>query len=39
MKDFDDDMLKPQLKLGEKELVQVTHDKCHFYTNDGQWKI
>ncbi|PKY48738.1 hypothetical protein RhiirA4_464409 [Rhizophagus irregularis] len=27
------------LKLGEKELVQVTHNKCHFYANDGQQKI
>jgi hypothetical protein len=43
MKDFDGDMLdiilEPQLKLGEKELVQVTHDECHFYANDGQRKI
>ncbi|CAB4473945.1 unnamed protein product [Rhizophagus irregularis] len=43
MKDFDGDMLdvilEPQLKPGEKELVQVTHDECHFYANDGQQKI
>ncbi len=39
MKDFDDDMLdiilESQLKLGEKELVQVIHDECNFYVNDG----
>lgn len=43
MKDFDGDMLdvvlEPQLKPGEKELVQVTHHECHFYANDGQQKI
>ncbi len=43
MKDFNNDILdiilEPQLKLGEKELVQVTHDKCHFYANDRQRKI
>ena len=43
MKDFDGDMMdivsEPQLKLGEKELVQVTHDECHFYANDGQRRI
>ncbi|PKY59893.1 hypothetical protein RhiirA4_281522, partial [Rhizophagus irregularis] len=43
MKDFDGDMLdvilESQLKLGEKELVQVTHDKCHFYANNRQQKI
>jgi hypothetical protein len=43
MKDFDGDMLdivlEPQLKSGEKELVQVTHDECHFYANDGQRRI
>jgi hypothetical protein len=43
MKDFDGDMLdivlEPQLKSGNKELVQVTHDECHFYANDGQRKI
>ncbi|CAB5376582.1 unnamed protein product [Rhizophagus irregularis] len=43
MKDFDGNMLdvvlEPQLKPGEKELVQVTHDECHFYANDGQRKI
>ena len=43
MKDFDGDMLnvilKPQLESGKKELVQVTHDECHFYANDGQRKI
>src|SRR6266540_1988787 len=34
MKEFDGDMLEiilePKLKSGEKELVQVTHDECHF---------
>src|SRR3989440_2823372 len=43
MKDFDGDMMdivsEPQLKPGEKELVQVTHDECHFYANDGQRRI
>ncbi|PKY46319.1 hypothetical protein RhiirA4_320161 [Rhizophagus irregularis] len=43
MKDFDGDMLdvvlEPQLKPEEKEIVQVTHDECHFYANDGQRKI
>ncbi|CAB4389556.1 unnamed protein product [Rhizophagus irregularis] len=43
MKDFDGDMLdvilEPQFKPKEKELVQVTHDECHFYANDGQKKI
>jgi hypothetical protein len=43
MKDFDGDMLdvvlEPQLKPGEKELVQITHDECHFYANDEQQKI
>ena len=43
MKDFDDDMLdiilELQIKLGEKEFIQVTHDECHFYTNDGQQRI
>jgi len=38
MKDFDGDMMdivsEPQLKSEEKELVQVTHDECHFYAND-----
>ncbi|CAB4417942.1 unnamed protein product [Rhizophagus irregularis] len=43
MKDFDSNMLdvvlEPQLKPEEKELVQVTHDECHFYANDRQRKI
>ena len=43
MKDFDGDMLdiilEPQIKPGEKEFVQVTHDECHFYANDGQRRI
>jgi hypothetical protein len=43
MKDFDggmlDVVLEPQLKPEEKEIVQVTHDECHFYANDGQRKI
>ena len=43
MKDFDSDMLdivlEPQLKSEEKELVQIMHDKCHFYANDRQWII
>ena len=34
IKDFDGDMLdivlEPQLKSEEKELVQITYDKCHF---------
>ena len=38
MKDFDGDMMdivsEPQLKSEEKELVQVMHNKCHFYAND-----
>ncbi len=40
MKDFDGDMLdviiEPQLKSGEKEFVQITHNECHFYANDSQ---
>ncbi len=43
MKNFNSDMLdivlEPQLKLEEKELVQITHDECYFYANDGQWRI
>ncbi|PKK56498.1 hypothetical protein RhiirC2_634119, partial [Rhizophagus irregularis] len=43
MKDFDGDMMdivsEPQLKPGDKELVQITHDECHFYANDGQRRI
>jgi hypothetical protein len=43
IKDFDGDILdvvlEPQLKPEEKELVQVTHDECHFYANDRQRKI
>ncbi|RGB43834.1 hypothetical protein C1646_616660, partial [Rhizophagus diaphanus] len=27
------------LKLKEKKLVQITHNECHFYANDGQQKI
>src|SRR5207253_2652946 len=42
MKDFDGDMLnitlEPYLEL-KKEFVQVTHDECHFYANDGQRRI
>ncbi|RIA99523.1 hypothetical protein C1645_684789 [Glomus cerebriforme] len=34
-----DVVLKPQLKPEEKKIVQVTHDECHFYANDGQRKI
>ena len=38
MKNFDEDILniilEPQLKLKEKELVQVMHDECYFYTNN-----
>src|SRR5437879_2494497 len=37
MKDFDgNNIVEPQLK---PELVQVMHDKCHFYANDGQQRI
>src|SRR5579859_2480001 len=43
MKDFDGDMLditiELQLKPGEKEFIQVTHDECHFYANNGQRRI
>ena len=43
MKDFDGDMLdvilEPQLQPGEKEFIQVTHDECHFYANDGRRRI
>jgi len=43
MKDFDGDMLdviiEPQLKSGEKEFVQITHNECHFYANDSQRRI
>ena len=43
MKDFDGDLMdiiiEPQLNPGEKEIVQVTHDECHFYANDGQRRI
>src|SRR5437763_77517 len=43
MKDFDGNMmdvvLEPYLKLGEKELVQVTYDEYYFYANNGQWRI
>ncbi|PKY31798.1 hypothetical protein RhiirB3_475331 [Rhizophagus irregularis] len=43
MKEFDGDIMdivsEPQFKPGEKELVQVTHDECHFYANDGQRRI
>ena len=39
MKDFDGNMLdiilESQIKLKKKEFVQVTHDECHFYANDG----
>ena len=43
MREFDEDMLdiilEPKLKLGEKEFVQVIHDECYFYANDGWWRI
>ena len=43
MKEFEGDILdvvlEPELNPGEKELVQVTHDKCHFYANDGRWRV
>ncbi len=43
MREFDGDMLniilEPKLKSGEKEFVQVTHDECHFYANDGRRRI
>jgi len=39
MKEFNGDMLdivlEPEFKLEEKKFVQVIHDKCHFYANDG----
>jgi hypothetical protein len=28
-----------QLEPGEREFVQVTHDECHFYANDGQRRV
>ncbi len=40
MKEFDGDMLEVilefKLKSEKKELVQITHDECYFYANDGQ---
>ena len=43
MKDFDGDMfdviLEPQLESGEREFIQVTHDECHVYANDGRQRI
>ncbi|CAG8642591.1 2889_t:CDS:2, partial [Dentiscutata heterogama] len=43
MKDFVGDMLEiviePELESDKRELVQVTHNECHFYANDGQLKI
>ncbi|RIB19325.1 hypothetical protein C2G38_1922798, partial [Gigaspora rosea] len=43
MKDFMGDMLEiivePELDYDEKEMVQITHDECYFYTNDGQRRI
>ncbi|CAG8706429.1 21423_t:CDS:2, partial [Dentiscutata erythropus] len=43
IKDFVGDMLEiviePELESDERELVQVTHNECYFYTNDGQLKI
>jgi hypothetical protein len=43
MKEFDSDtldvVLEPQLEPGEKEIVQITHDECHFYANDGRRRI
>ncbi len=38
VKEFNNDILdvvlEPKLKLGEKKLVQVIYDECHFYAND-----
>ncbi len=31
-----DVVLESQLKLEEKELVQVMYDECYFYANDRQ---
>ena len=43
MKYFDgnilDITLEPYLGPEEKEFVQVTHDECHFYANDGRRRI
>jgi len=43
MKDFEGDNMdivsEPKLMPEEKEFVQVTHDECHFYANDGQRRI
>src|SRR5436305_13461490 len=43
MKEFDGDtldvVLEPLLEPGEKEIVQITHDECHFYANDGWRRI
>ncbi|CAG8625873.1 17591_t:CDS:2 [Acaulospora morrowiae] len=37
MKDFDGNIvIEPEFRL---EFVQVTHDECHFYVNDGQRRI
>lgn len=40
MKDFSgdnlDQIVEPILNSNEKEHVMVTHDECHFYSNDGR---
>ncbi|GBC35738.2 hypothetical protein RIR_jg20284.t1 [Rhizophagus irregularis DAOM 181602=DAOM 197198] len=33
------DQILPDLAEGEKEHILVTHDKCIFYSNDGQCEI
>ncbi len=39
MKNFDnnilDIVLESQLKIKEKEMIQIMHEECHFYANDG----
>ncbi|CAG8592250.1 19196_t:CDS:2 [Cetraspora pellucida] len=32
-------VLELQLNLGKKEYVQITHDECYFYANDGRRRI
>ena len=43
MKDFEGDNMdivsEPKLMPEEKEFVQVKHDECHFYANEGQRRI
>ncbi|CAG8610173.1 18530_t:CDS:2, partial [Acaulospora morrowiae] len=43
MKSFNGKMLdiviEPQLESSKKELVQVTHNECHFYANNDQRRI